>query len=284
MATGKKNYFRHHFRAHENQKIQAIIKKFGVHGYYSYFVLTGLCAELYSESKSWPIVFHESTLLKNLRLKHNKLTSFLLHLEDECSLKVLRSEHKVIIEWPNLLKYVGSYSESDLKEKKVKEIKRKEIKLNETKQKKTKTLNSEIQKEPDDPLASFANPPIKNSLAVPKKENVNKANEYVKVYCELFKHKWETNPAIHGKQAGIIKKLSNEMSLEKFKELMVAFFSMPDSYLIKAKHPIELFITKLNEVTVWNDKRKYTTNVEARQKDSLANNAMLLHQINNGEI
>ena len=123
MASGKSNYFRHHFRAHEDENILILIEHFGVHGYYAYFVLLERCAELLADGKEFPLVFHESSLRKSLKLSKKKLRSFLEVSEKFLGISSEVSEKLIRISCPKLLKYVGFYFKNAPKESKVKESK-----------------------------------------------------------------------------------------------------------------------------------------------------------------
>ncbi len=74
------------------------------------------------------------------------------------------------------------------------------------------------------------------------------------------------------------------MSLERFSHLLDAFFQMPDAWLVKVKHPVGAFESKMNEVTVFADSGEFTTQTQARQADGMASNQMLLAKIKRGEL
>ena len=129
MASGKKNYFRHDFKAHESPDVQLIVEKFGVHGYYFYFVLAERCAELLSDGQEFPLTFYEGSLRKSLKVSKKNLRSFLEFSEKFLGISSETSEKLLRISWPNLLKYIGSYSKkvpNKIKENTIKENKRKE--------------------------------------------------------------------------------------------------------------------------------------------------------------
>ncbi len=126
MASGKSNYFRHHVRSHEHESLQILIKNFGVHGYYAYFVLMERCAELIIEGKEFPLRFSEQSLRKSLKFSKKKLKSFLEVSEKFLGICSETSENFIEISWPKSLKYLGSYFKNAPKESKVKESKVKE--------------------------------------------------------------------------------------------------------------------------------------------------------------
>lgn len=103
-------------------------------------------------------------------------------------------------------------------------------------------------------------------------------------YCERFKARWGINPEIRGKEAGIARRLSNDLSSDKVELYLDAFFHIPDAWLVKAKHPLSALETKLNEVAVFASSGKFTTNKQAHQADDMATNALLLQQVRDGKI
>jgi hypothetical protein len=106
-----------------------------------------------------------------------------------------------------------------------------------------------------------------------------KANAFVAAYCERFKVRWGDNPQIVGKDAGIVKRLSKDIPLEKFETYLDAFFEMPDAWLIKIKHPLSAFETKLNEIGVYANTGNFTTNRQVHQADDHVSNMLLLNQV-----
>jgi hypothetical protein len=110
------------------------------------------------------------------------------------------------------------------------------------------------------------------------------ANDFIAAYCQRFKIRWGVNPPIQGKDAGIAGRLAKGLSAEKRDLYLDAYFSMPDAWIVKAKHPINLFETKLNEISVFAQSGEFHTQRQAREADSSATNAMLLAKLERGEI
>jgi hypothetical protein len=106
-----------------------------------------------------------------------------------------------------------------------------------------------------------------------------KVSDFVAAYCDRFKARWNEPAPIMGKDAGIAKRLAGSLSLERFKVLLDAYFSMPDAWLVKQKHPLNLFEAKLNEIVVFSGQGKFTTAKEVRQADDMATNMALLQKI-----
>lgn len=114
-------------------------------------------------------------------------------------------------------------------------------------------------------------------------EHSKKAQLFVGTYCQLFKARYGMNPKILGKDAGIASRLSKQLSEDDIKKLLHAFFSMPDAWLVKAKHPVGSFEMKLNEIVVFANSGNFTTKTQANQADAFATNAVLLDQVRRGE-
>lgn len=300
MASGKKNYFRHHFRAHEDEKILTLIDEFGVHGYFAYFVLIERCSELLAEGEEFPLSFNADGLKRSLRFQQKKFDLFLTRVEELFDLSITRVQQeldlsstkvplksnlsttkvtlKLDLTWPNLLKYNGYYSKKSPKENKIKGNKIKE------KEKEFNKLNSA-------PAVAVPKNPTKekngNLKKIVDKKNPDgnfKAQAFIKTYCELFKQRWNVNPVIRSKQSGIAKRLSTEMSLERFTFLLEAFFAMPDAWNVKQKHPLEIFVTKLNEIVVYAELGEFQTQTKSKQNDQTESVKDQLRRIDRGEL
>ena len=130
MASGKKNYFRHSFNARNDEFIIELINEFKEKGYFMWFALIEICAEMVNDGHSQPVKIHRSRLIRELRCNESTLKVFLRYCEG--SSKVLHTylEPTFSLEIPNLPKYIGKFSENAPKEKKEKEKKIKELKEN----------------------------------------------------------------------------------------------------------------------------------------------------------
>ena len=128
MASGKKNYFRHSFYAHNDEFICEMIDKFGLQSYYYWFVLIELCGEQSSSELQETYKFHKRTLCHSLRINTRKLNIYLRYLQDMCKISVTIIENQYEIIFPNLSKYLGKYTTKiePKSTKKRKEKKRKE--------------------------------------------------------------------------------------------------------------------------------------------------------------
>ena len=138
MASGKKNYFRHSFYAHKDDKIMSLVDKHGKEAYFHFFVILELCGEQASESMPESFVFHPRTLCSALLVRRHRLLLKLLQLQDESILEVVHTEDKVELRIPNFPKYLGYY-QSKLQTKTPNKRKEKERKVNKKKTDKSKT-------------------------------------------------------------------------------------------------------------------------------------------------
>lgn len=132
MASGKKNYFRHSFSARNNVKIQSLIDKFGLAGYFYWFALIELCAELSTDGVKTEYIYHQRTLIKELRLNKNRLNLVLTYMQSISLLSLTYTENKYALRLPNLQKYMGYY-ENKIEKSLPNKIKVNETKINESK-------------------------------------------------------------------------------------------------------------------------------------------------------
>lgn len=156
MASGKKNYFRHSFNARNDEFVIGLINEFKEKGYFMWFALTEICAEMVCDGHSQPLKINQSRLYRELRCNQRTLNLFLTYCEGRSKVHSTYLQPTYDLEIPSLLKYVGKYSENAPKERKEKERKEKEIKVNETvvsKTLKASPLSSLFK--PEDPIQSW---------------------------------------------------------------------------------------------------------------------------------
>lgn len=135
---------------------------------------------------------------------------------------------------------------------------------------------------PSSSFSSLSSSSDSKKSSVPS-EHSKKAQLFVAAYCQLFKARYGMNPKILGKDSGIASRLSKQLSEDDIKKFLTAFFSMPDAWLVKAKHPLGAFEMKLNEIVVFANSGNFTTKTQANQADAFATNAVLLDQVRRGE-
>lgn len=134
------------------------------------------------------------------------------------------------------------------------------------------------------PKISDNSKPEAQEPTVGKPPVVSKSQLFISKYCRLFKARYGTNPEMAGKNAGIAERISKNLSEEKIEIYLEAFFRMPDSGLIKSKHPLSFFELKLNEIVVFANSGAFTTQTQARQIDQSASTFDMLQQIREGKL
>jgi len=110
------------------------------------------------------------------------------------------------------------------------------------------------------------------------------SQEFIVAYCRGFKERWGINPPIQGKDAGIAKRLVKSFSLRRLEQLLDAYFEMPDAWLVKQKHPLNLFESKITEVAVFADSGKFTTTKQVREADNMATTMQMLNDVKEGKL
>lgn len=139
-------------------------------------------------------------------------------------------------------------------------------------------------------LREFSENDKLNKNALPEKPSVLSENEnlksknFIAKYCQLWKARYNSSPPITGKDAGIVKRVIKNLSFEKADFYLEAYFKMPDSFLFKAKHPLELFENKLKEIAAFSETGTFTTKTQVIQDDTIASNMILLEKVRRGEI
>lgn len=111
-----------------------------------------------------------------------------------------------------------------------------------------------------------------------------KTKSFIAGYCERFEFKYGSRPHIQGKDAGIAKRVVKDLSQERFLFYLDAYFAMPDAWIVKAKHPLNLFESKMNEILVFANTGNFTTQRQVQQADDMASNHLLLEKIRKGAV
>jgi hypothetical protein len=152
MASGKYNYFRHSFNARNDEFVIGLINEFKEKGYFMWFALTEICAEMVCDGHSQPLKINQSRLYRELRCNQRTLNLFLTYCEGRSKVHSTYIKPTYDLEIPSLLKFVGKYSEKSPNKIKENEIKENKIKV-------IKSTKSITQKNPKvSPLASLFKP------------------------------------------------------------------------------------------------------------------------------
>lgn len=107
-----------------------------------------------------------------------------------------------------------------------------------------------------------------------------KSKAFIQKYCDLWAltHR-EGFPPITGQDAGVAKRLMKTLTVDDAHIYLEAYFSMPDAWLVKSKHPLPIFETRLKEVAVYARSGAFTTKRQASQQDDMASNFLLLQKV-----
>ncbi len=112
----------------------------------------------------------------------------------------------------------------------------------------------------------------------------HKASALVAHYCDEFKFRYSVNPSISRADSGILKKLFQDMGIDRAKDLIRAYFEMPEPYIVKSKHPIKLLSYKINEVLVYAETGSFISTSQVRSAEKAQASNDLLRQIESGNI
>jgi len=133
MASGKKNYFRHSFIAHDDIKLNLLRDKIGIGYYFYYFSLLEICGEESADDLKTQYEFHDSTIRSLWRINLKKSEHVASAMNAVGLLEFKKGEKSFVFTIPNLAKYLGKYtnkktsnSPNKRKEKEIKEKERKE--------------------------------------------------------------------------------------------------------------------------------------------------------------
>lgn len=266
---------------HRGRSINDLLDQLG-HTGLCFFLLQEMCAEklekddqgLTEADCSW--TFHTRIVRQNLRISPVNLVRLL----DACAMNGLLSFEfsgsSLTISMPILLNLLERNTKRARKtrttsaqkspldkdiDKEEERDKEKELQISKTKR----------TKQAQEPAIAIAQPP-------------SKSNFFIAKYCTLFKNKYGSNPEIDGRTAGIALRVSKNLTEEKINLYLEAFFKMPDSGLVKSKHPLNFFEMKLNEVVVFANSGAFTTQTQARQMDQSASTFDMLQQIREGKL
>lgn len=112
------------------------------------------------------------------------------------------------------------------------------------------------------------------TLGVPKvgsefnKHAAPSGQRLVSRYCELYaKHYGGDRPPLQGKDTGMLKRLGKDLGTEKALALLDAYFAMPDPWVHKTAHAVNVFASRLNEVQRFQSSGSVVTMTDVRDKD-----------------
>lgn len=98
------------------------------------------------------------------------------------------------------------------------------------------------------------------------------AKAFIAHYCECYKAKFNSNPVINGKSAGIAKRLVKDLGIGKAKTLIEKYLQMHDQWFITRHYDLTTFEANLNKIETFSETGKRITLQQARQEDIRQNN------------
>jgi hypothetical protein len=276
-------WFKHFSDNHRGQTVQTLMNDHGHAGVAAYYIIMELCAEKFepivqkkgdplSEHSDFVFTFKRPYFDNVLRMKRKRSENVLRTLSESGVLIAEVTQNEVKIEMPILAKLL----DRDMKKPRLKR------ESNAQKPRLDKDLDLDKDKDLDKEGNRCEVVALNSEKQKTKKDQEPlrmKAHAFIASYCSLFKERWLVNPQLTGKDAGIAKRLSKDLSEMRLNELLAAYFAMPDAGVAKAKHPLNLFELKLNEIGVFAQTGKFTTRTEAFQADKFANNQILLNEV-----
>lgn len=105
------------------------------------------------------------------------------------------------------------------------------------------------------------------------------AKNLIAHYCELFKAKYNSNPPVNGKSAGIIKRILKDFSLDHSKKLIEAYLSDNRQWFVTRAHDLTTFEQNLNSVQVKLDTGRTITQNVAKTAERRSNNQEVLQAL-----
>ena len=88
MSNGKKNYFRHHNNAHNDDFIVELIEQFGYQGYFVWWTMIELAAQQENEDNS--LVLSELSIRRNLRITPQKFHQCIRFMERKYKIRLTK--------------------------------------------------------------------------------------------------------------------------------------------------------------------------------------------------
>lgn len=110
------------------------------------------------------------------------------------------------------------------------------------------------------------------SLIEPPKET----NQLIQAYCDAFKIRWGTYPAINGKATGIAKRLVKDLGLERAISLIETYLKMDDYTFQMRRHDLATFEMNLNAVLVKQQTGRGVTSLQARSSEQADGNLAVM--------
>ena len=290
-------WFKHFTDNHRGRSVQSLMDEMG-HSGLCYFILMEMCAEKLERPNNLAdhqqmsgsltaddceFIFHRRVVESAVRLRRAAVERLLSCCQTSNLFTYEINGEFIKIKMPILLDLLD-YDSKRSRSRRAEVGKKSRIDKDTDKEEET-----ESDTETDYSEKSFKTDAATAKKQKPKKEKTpvavdNKASALVAHYCDEFKFKYSVNPSISRADAGTLKKLFQDMGLEKAKDLIRAYFEMPEPYIVKSKHPIKLLSYKINEVLVYAETGKFTTTAQVRSVEKAQKTQSLFEEIAKGNV
>lgn len=287
QKRGIMRWFKHYSDNYRGRSVETLYDEMGHVGISCYYLFMEICTEKMERKSdngeamvSPRLHFGVKFVQRNLRLTRAKLERW-LHLGATLGLFSYEiSEKELQIDIPILLELLDSDSKRS-RSRRATDASQPRLDIDRDIEGEG---DGEREGDRDSIIAKTIFDPSPNATKTRKKKATSsvdpKASALVAHYCENFKTRYSVNPSVSKADSGILKNIFESMGIDRAKDLISAYFEMPDTYVIKAKHPIKLLSYKINEVLVFSETGNFVTNSQARQGDVIAGNMMLLQKMN----
>lgn len=281
------NFFRHDCTAHESKFFVGLMEEFGLEGYGRFWILAEMCyAKLNRKNESFvrqceqtgrvKFTFHQRILRQKLQGNWKKLEKFFNYCSETSDFCWEISEKLVSFDMPNILERLTA-KEKQYWSQFAWSQPRREEKRRDSKTTSLKSAPAAADSPVDTtvPVQAELLPAEPPKTPAPKKgtrkprQSTSDNAALIAHYCEQWADRYGgKSPDIDGKDARLLKMIRSRMGLEKAKEFIDAYFAMPDSFVVKAAHPVNLLQVKKMEVQRFLNSGQFITQKQARDVDS----------------
>jgi hypothetical protein len=112
----------------------------------------------------------------------------------------------------------------------------------------------------------------------------DKVQEVIAVYCEAWKDRYKSNPAITGKSVGIFKTLLKDFRGMRSKALIQAYLKMNDSFFIKKRHDPSTLSNNIQAISHFADSGAVVTKNDTREMERASKTKSLFDMVDKGTL
>lgn len=123
----------------------------------------------------------------------------------------------------------------------------------------------------------------KTKLDTPSGDQPDKASGSIAEYFDLWQKRYEGKAPLTGKDFSLIKSIVKSNGDERTRELLRAYFTMPDAYFLKRRHDVVTFNANLSQVAHYANTGTTISQSQARAADQMAGNFALMNQFKTGD-